>query len=318
VIGLHDTRRTRLVLVVLIIAALGLIAASYRPGSTSFVGGIGRAGASVLGGVENVASSAGHLVGGSGSGSSSQVSTLQKENARLRAQLSHEQLSRADYSQLTRLLSLAGQGGYRVVAATAIATGQGFQQRITLDAGSADGVAPQETVLNGQGLVGEVTAVTAHTATVLLATDSSSRVGIEMAPSGQLGWVTGPGKTPSGTGLMELQVLDANAVLRRGEQVVTSASVDDRPYVPGVPVGVIASVQNRRGSLTARALVRPYVNFTSLGIVGIVIAPPRHDPRFSVLPPAPKARPTPTVTVTVTPRAGQAGRVAPVAPSAGG
>jgi rod shape-determining protein MreC len=319
---LHDTRRTRLVLGVLIIAALGLIAASYQPGSTSFVGGIGRAGASVLGGVENLASSTGHLLGGSGSGSS-QIAALQKQNALLRAQLSREQLSRADYSQLTRLLALAGKGGYRIVAASVIATGQGFQQRITLDAGSADGVAPRETVLNGQGLIGEVTAVTAHNCTVLLATDASSQVGIEMAPGGELGWVTGPGKTPSGSGLLQLQVLNASAPLRRGEQVVTSASVNDRPYVPGVPVGVIASVQNRRGSLTALALVRPYVDFTALGIVGIVVAPPAHDPRFSVLPPAPQAKPTPTVTVTVTPGVTPAGPGLPPArpsatPSAGG
>jgi rod shape-determining protein MreC len=34
-------------------------------------------------------------------------------------------------------------------------------------------------------------------------------------------------------------------------------------------------------------------------VVGIVVAPPRHNPRFSVLPAGPK--PTPTVTVTVTP-----------------
>jgi rod shape-determining protein MreC len=43
------------------------------------------------------------------------------------------------------------------------------------------------------------------------------------------------------------------------------------------------------------------VNFTALGVVGIVIDPPRHRPRFSVLPPRPAARPAPTVTVTVTP-----------------
>jgi rod shape-determining protein MreC len=105
---------------------------------------------------------------------------------------------------------------------------------------------------------------------------------------------------------MQLQILDASAVLKPGEQVVTTASVADRPYVPGVPVGTISRVQNRQGALTAKALVRPYVNFTELGVVGVVVAPPRRDPRFAVLPPAPKARPTPTVTVTVTPRAGTA------------
>jgi rod shape-determining protein MreC len=69
--------------------------------------------------------------------------------------------------------------------------------------------------------------------------------------------------------------------------------------VPGVPVGVISQVENQAGSLTALALVRPYVNFTSLGVVGIVVVPPARNPRFSVLPPQP--RPAPTVTATVTP-----------------
>jgi rod shape-determining protein MreC len=295
-----------MVLGVLIIAALGLITASYQAGSSSVLGGVGRAGSSVLGGAESVASSAGHLFSGSGSGRPAQVQSLQKQLAQLRAQLSQEQLDRADYAQLQRLLALSGQGGYTIVAAQVIASAQGFDQKVTLDAGSADGIAPQETVLNGSGLVGEVTAVTAHTSTVLLATDSSAEIGIELAPSGQLGWVTGPGKTPSGTGQMQLQILDASAVLKPGEQVVTTASVADRPYVPGVPVGTISRVQNRQGALTAKALVRPYVNFTELGVVGVVVAPPRRDPRFAVLPPAPKARPTPTVTVTVTPRAGTA------------
>ncbi|HEY6480813.1 MAG TPA: rod shape-determining protein MreC [Streptosporangiaceae bacterium] len=298
---MHDTRRTRAVLGVLIVAALVLITLSYRSGRTSTAGGISNAGAAVLGGAENLASSVGRLVTGTGSGG--QVQALQKQVVQLRTQLAQEQLSKADYAELRRLLALAGQGGYRIVAATVIATAQGFQQQVTLDAGRADGVRPQETVVNSRGLVGQVTSVTAHTATVLLATASTSQVGVRLAPSGQLGFVAGPGKTPGGTGLFELQVLDGNAVLRTGQQLVTSASVNSKPFVAGVPVGVISRVQNRAGALTAKALVRPYVNFTELGVVGIVVAPPRHDPRFSVLPPAPKAKPTPTVTVTVRPRA---------------
>jgi rod shape-determining protein MreC len=302
----YDTRRTRAVLGVLIVAALVLITVSYRSGRSTSGGGISQAGAAVLGGAENLASSAGHLVTGSG-GSSGQVQALQQQVVRLNAELARERLSRSDDAQLRRLLALAGQEGYRIVAATVIATAQGFAQKVTLDAGSADGVRPQETVLNGQGLVGQVTSVTAHTATVLLATASTSQVGVELAPSGQLGFVAGPGKTPSGTGQLELQVLDDNAVLKPGEQLVTAASVNSRPFVAGVPVGVISAIQNRAGALTARALVRPYVNFTALGVVGIVVVPPRHDPRFSVLPAAPPAKPTakprPTVTVTVTPPA---------------
>jgi rod shape-determining protein MreC len=114
---------------------------------------------------------------------------------------------------------------------------------------------------------------------------------VTLATSGEIGWVTGPGKSRSGSGLLRLQVLDANAVLTPGEQLVTSASVHDRPYVPGVPVGVISKVQNRAGSLTAMALVRPYADFTALGVVGIVVVPPSTNPRFSVLPPKPAPPP---------------------------
>jgi rod shape-determining protein MreC len=290
------------VLGVLIVAALALITFDYRDGSSGPLRGLQHFGGSAFGGAERVVSfAAGPVIGffdrSTGSSDSSQVTALQQQVIRMRAQLSQEQLSKADYRQLSQLLQLSGRGGYRIVAATVVAVGQGYTQAVTLDAGSADGVKAQDTVLNGQGLVGTVTAVTAHTCTVQLATDATSVVGVSLSPSGQFGWVTGPGKTGSGSGMLQLQLLDQNAVLTPGEPLVTFASMNDRPYVPGVPVGVIAAVENRAGSLTTRALVRPYVNFTSLGVVGIVVVPPSQDPRFSVLPPAPK--PVPTVTVTV-------------------
>lgn len=299
VIGVRDTRRTRVVLGVLLVTALVLITFDYRDGSSGPVNSLRQFGGSVFGGVERVTSAvtgpiAGFLDRGTGtSGNSPKAAALEQEIIQLRAQLSQEQLSRAEYRQLSQLLQLSGRGGYRIVAATVIAIGQGYGQTVTLDAGSRDGVKPQETVLDGQGLVGTVTAVNAQTCTVLLATDATSVVGVTLASSGEIGWVTGPGKSRSGSGLLRLQVLDANAVLSAGEQLVTSASIHDRPYVPGVPVGVISKVENRAGSLTALALVRPYVDFTSLGVVGIVVVPPSTNPRFSVLPPKPRPEPTP-------------------------
>jgi rod shape-determining protein MreC len=300
VIGLHDTRRTRVVLGVLLVAALALITVDYRGGSSGPVHGLRQFGGAVFGSVERVTGAVTRpIVGlfdrGTGASSNSpKVAALEQEVIRLRAQLSQEQLSKAEYRQLSQLLQLSGRGGYRIVAATVIAVGQGYGQTVTLDAGSRDGVRPQETVLDGHGLVGTVTAVNAQTCTVLLATDATAVVGVTLASSGQIGWVTGPGKSRSGSGLLRLQVLDANAVLSPGEQLVTSASVHDRPYVPGVPVGVISKVENRAGSLTALALVRPYADFTSLGVVGIVVAPPSQNPRFSVLPPKPRPAPTAT------------------------
>jgi rod shape-determining protein MreC len=317
----HDSRRTRVVLTVLLVLALVLITFDYRDGSSGPARGMRQFGGSVFGTAERVV---GFVTGPfieffnrGGSGSSSQVAGLQRQIIQLRTELSQEQLSKAQDQQLSSLLQLSGRGGYRIVAATVIAIGQGYGQTVTLDAGTKDGIKTGDTVLNGQGLVGTVTAVSTQTCSVLLATDATSVVGVTLAGNGQLGWVTGPGKTGSGSGLLRLQVLDENAVLSAGEQLVTSASIHDRPYVPGVPVGVISKVENRAGSLTALALVQPYVDFTSLGVVGIVVVPPNHNPRFSVLPPAPHAKPVPTVTVTVTPH--PSGTPSPgLSPSTGG
>ena len=299
--GVRDTRRTRRVLIVLLAVALALIAFSYSDSSSPVLRGVRHVSGSVFGGVEHAGTSVAGFFGAS-SGASGQVGQLQSEVVRLRAELSQASLSTTEYQQLHKMLQLAGTGRYRVVAATVIAVGQGYQQTVTVDAGSADGVKANETVLNGQGLVGQVTAVTAHTATVLLASDSSSVVGVALAPSGELGWVTGPGAASTGPGgMLKLAVIDSAAALKPGEAMVTSASVHDQPFVPGVPVGTIYKIINKGGSLTPMALVKPYADLSALGVLGIVVVPPRRSPKFSVLPPIP--HPAPAITVTVMPRA---------------
>jgi rod shape-determining protein MreC len=296
----RDTRRTRLLLSLALIAALALIALDYQNGSSPVLRTVRHTAGSVFGAAESavsfVTAPITRFVGGGLAGSGGgQVATLKRELARMRAQVSAAQLSKSDYAQLHHLLALAGTGGYRVVAATVIAFGQGYQQTVTLDAGSSDGVRAQQTVLDGDGLIGQVTSVTADTCTVLLATDPSSVVGVRLAPDGQVGWVTGEGSSRIGAGEFKLQILDPTAVLKPGEQLVTAASVHDQPFVPGVPVGTVISVSNKAGALTTQALVRPYASFAALNVVGIVIAPPKHNPRFSVLPPKPPKPSSPAV-----------------------
>ena len=82
-------------------------------------------------------------------------------------------------------------------------------------------------------------------------------------------------------------------MLQPGQQLVTFGSVHGRPYVPGVPVGVITRVQASATSLTKVAMVRPYADDSALGVVGVVVVPPRTNPRDSVLPPRP-ATPSPS------------------------
>jgi rod shape-determining protein MreC len=293
----HDSRRARLVLGVLLIIAIALITLDFRDGGASPVR---NAGADIFGPIERVthdvtdpvASLFDSITGGPSAQST--IASLQRENAELRAELSAAQLSKTARQQLSQLLQMDA-GAYRIVAASVIAAGGGYSDTVTLDVGRADGIKPEETVLNGSGFVGKVTQVSQDTSTVLLADDASSVVGVQMVGSGQIGAVNGTGKSMSGSPMLRLTLFDANAVLQVGQQVDTYASVNDQPYVPGVPVGTIVSVTGSAGSLTQTALVRPFVNFTSLGVVGIVVQVPRHNPRQSVLP-----RPAPTVTVTVT------------------
>jgi rod shape-determining protein MreC len=289
----HDNRRTRLVLAVLLIAALALITVDARNSSAGPVRGLRAVGGLIFGSAENVASGVTQPVAGfldnvgNAARAQSTISSLQRQVVQLRGALDQARLSQADEAQLQRLLQLAGRGRYRIVAASVIAAGPAYENTVTIDAGSADGIKPDETVLNGAGLVGTVTSVSGHTATVLLDTDAAATVGVRIAGTGEIGAVTGLGHSQAGPAALRLQVFDANAVLTPGQQLVTFGSVGGRPYVPGVPVGVITRVVASASALTKTAYVRPFADDGALGVVGVVIVPPRRNPRDSVLPPRP-------------------------------
>lgn len=313
---MHDSRRTRLVLGVLLIIAIALITLDFRDGGASPARNVG---ADVFGPIERVTHDVTEPVASlfdsitGGPSAQGTIANLQQENAALRAQLSSAQLSKTARQQLTQLLQLDA-GGYRIMAANVIAAGGDYSDTVTLDIGRSDGIKPDETVLNGSGFVGTITQVSEDTSTVLLADDASSVIGIQLQGSGEIGAVAGTGKSTSGSAILRLTLFDANAVLEPGQQVDTYASLGDRPEVPGVPVGTVVSVHSSPGSLTQTALVRPFVDFTALGVVGVVVQVPKHNPRTSILP-----RPAPTVTITVTPSASSSASLVPgTLPSAGG
>ncbi len=297
---MRDARRTRVVLGAVLSVALILILVSYADSTNPVLRHVRSATGSVFGGAEHAASAVGRFFTRSGS-SSSQVTTLQKQVLQLRAELSQARVSKAEYAQLRAMLLLAGADQVKVMAASVIGVGPAYQQTVTLNAGSRDGARVGQTVLNGQGLVGRITAVTATTSTVQLASATSEVIGVAVAPSGQLGWVTGPGRTPGGTGVMHLEMLSSAATLQTGNQLVTGPSPSGQSYLPGVPVGVITKLVSKNGALTEAADVRPYVDYTALSVVGIVITPPARNPGFAAVPPLPHPGPTVTVTVTAQP-----------------
>ncbi|MYS12712.1 rod shape-determining protein MreC [Streptomyces sp. SID4982] len=303
---MRDTKESRLLLVLLIAIAFALITVDIRGGRNSPVDGARQAAAAAFGPIENGLSSAVDPVGNAvsavrDSGSRhDRLAVMEKENEALKAELGSDDRNRSRLNQLDRMLKVAGQGQYGIKGAQVIAIGaaQGFSWTITIDAGADDGIKRDMTVLNGDGLVGRVTTVGPQTATVLLANDPDFTVGTRMEGNDELGFASGQGDRP-----LRVELLNGKAEVKKGDRLVTFGSQADKPFVPGVPVGVVSRVDPSGGGLTRTLYVTPYVGFSKLDIVGVVVAGPKKDPRDEVLPAKPKPVPTPTVTVTVTPSA---------------
>ncbi|MFJ4961204.1 Cell shape-determining protein MreC precursor [Streptomyces sp. ADI96-02] len=305
---MRDTRESRLLLVLLIAIAFALITVDIRGGEESPVDGARQAAAAVLGPVENGVAAAvdpvGNAVGAvrDSGDRHDRIAALELENAALKSKLGSDDRTSSRVRQLDAIMKNAGAGRYGIKGAEVIAIGaaQGFSWTITIDAGANDGIRRDMTVLNGEGLVGRVTTVGPDTATVLLANDPDFTVGTRMEKTDELGFATGQGARP-----LSVQFLNGKAQVKAGDRLVTFGSSKDKPFVPGVPVGEVVRVDPSGGALTRTVYVKPYVGFTKLDIVGVVVQAPREDPRDMVLPKQPakpaKPKPTPTVTVTVQP-----------------
>ncbi|ARH91217.1 MULTISPECIES: rod shape-determining protein MreC [Streptomyces] len=304
---MRDTRESRLLLVLLVAIAFALITVDIRGGEQSPLDGVRQAAASAFGpverGVARVVDPVGNAVGAvrDSGRRHSRIAELEHQNEALKAKLGSSDRNRSRAAELDKILKTAGTGQYAIKGAQVIAIGsaQGFSWTITIDAGSRDGIARDMTVLNGDGLVGRVTTVGAETSTVLLAADPDFTVGTRMEKTNEIGFANGQGVRS-----LRVQLLNGRATVKKGDRLVTFGSSRDKPFVPGVPVGRVVKVEPSNGDLTRTLQVRPFVSFSQLDIVGVVVQPPRQDPRDTVLPPAPaKPKPTPTVTVTATPSA---------------
>ncbi|MEU1373225.1 rod shape-determining protein MreC [Streptomyces triculaminicus] len=302
---MRDTRESRLLLVLLIAIAFALITVDIRGGEQSPLDGPRHAAASVFGPVEEGVADAVDPFGDAiaavrDSGDrSSRISALERENTALKQRLGSSDRNRGRLRELDAMLKTAGRGQYGIKGAQVIAIGaaQGFSWTVTIDVGANDGIKRDMTVLNGDGLVGRVTTVGPSTATVLLASDPKFTVGTRMEKTGEIGFAGGQGDR-----LLRVELLNGKAVVHEGDRLVTFGSSKDKPFVAGVPVGEVTRVEPAGGGLTRTLQVRPFVGFSKLDLVGVVVEAPREDPRDTVLPPKPEApKPTPTVTVTVTP-----------------
>jgi rod shape-determining protein MreC len=292
---MRDNKRTRTILGLLLLTSLTLVILSLRGSgdgardtANGIFGPIQSAASAVVRPVQDFISSIGSI-----GSKDEQIDELTRRIEELEAQLNTSEYARNRAQELDDLLRLAGAGRYEFVPAQVIAMGptQGFGWTVTIDAGAGDGVVVDQNVINGQGLVGRVVRVGPSTSVVVLLVDATATVGARVEASMQVGFLNGTGDPDS----LELQLLDPFAPVAEGDRLV-SFGVRGGAYVPGIPLGTVTSVAGTPGQLTRIAEVAPFVDVTTLDLVGVITQPPRTDPRDAVLPPVPTATPAPSAT----------------------
>ena len=296
--------RGRLLIIVLLVTSLFLITLDLRgvqvidglrTGTQTALTPVQKAGSWLVSPFRNFLSDVTHL-----GRTRNQMEKLTAENEKLRLTLQNRKTADAQLKQLKGVLNLAGTAGYEVVNAKVISQGSttSFTQTITIDAGTSSGVRANMTVLSGYGLVGVVKYAYRDSALVQLASDPAFKIGARIAGTQQIGILSGQG-TRKGV----LQLLDNTTQVRKGDALLARGSQNGRPFVPGVPIGEVTSVDNSPGAVTQTADVKFYTNFSTLGVVAVVVSGSSADPRDSLVPPKPRPTPLPTVTIYAIPGA---------------
>jgi rod shape-determining protein MreC len=279
-------RRARTVLVLLLLASFAVITLDAQRADDTPVDAMRTAAGAVFGPLETAAATVATPVTGV-TGYFGDVADLRAQNRRLearserlRSRLRTTEFVRNRRAQVDRLLATARGQDRQVVAAqvTALGGAQSFSRTVTIDAGRRDGVRPDMTVLNGDGLVGRVVAASPTTATVLLVIDPDSVVGGRVGRNMELGFVSGEGDIGD-RGRMRMQLVDRVADPARGDTVLTWGSRNGAPYVAGVPIGSVTEVLTSPRELSKTVVIEPYVDFSSLDVVGVVVG---HDARDRV------------------------------------
>ncbi len=273
-----DRSRLRSRMAALVLACLTLMTLDHHTGTHSPLEPARSAVGSVFGPVESVSADAVRPVTSVGDwfhtrkSMQNDIASLEAQNSRLRAQNATGDYTRNQLAEFQGLTSAAGTLGQALVPAHVIAYGpaQSFSRTVTVDAGSNAGVRPDQTVLDDDGLVGRVLRVTSTSATVLLIVDTESVVGGRVGTDMKVGFLRGQGGLGD-HGTLDLELVDQSDAPTKGDTIVTWGSHDGAPYVSGVPIGRVTAVYASLRESTQRAVIQPFVDFSALDLVGIVV-----------------------------------------------
>ena len=198
-------------------------------------------------------------------------SQLTQRNAFLEQQVrmlddSIARLTRSQEAAVTRLSSMVPFQGCRLIPAKVVANMVNrYDNLITIDKGSADGVKRDMGAVCGMGVVGIVYLVSEHYSIVIPALNSHSNISCTIQRRGYFGYLRWRGGSSQ---LAYLEDVPRHAHFKLGDNVVTSGYSSVFP--PGVMVGKVLHVFNSADGLSYRVQVKLSTDFARLRDVCLV------------------------------------------------
>ena len=173
------------------------------------------------------------------------LSALREANSELREQLAQLEEYAQEAQRLEALLELRDSYDFDSVAARVIGQStDSWNQVITIDVGSDDGVRSGLPVMGASGVIGMVISTTASTAEVRLITDPQSGVAAMVQSSRVQGIVSG-----SLEGVLYFEDFETDSEISVGD-VITNSGIGGS-YFGGLMIGTVTRVeQTQNGTIT--------------------------------------------------------------------
>ncbi len=167
---------------------------------------------------------------------------LEKERTLLQAKLQKFEALEAENLRLRNLLDSSFKVGERVLIAELTSVElDPYRQQIVISKGTRSGVFTGQPVLDAQAVMGQVINTSPLHSTVLLITDASHALPVQVLRNGLRTVAVGTGETNR----LSLPFLAHNADIRAGDTLVTSGLGGVFP--PGYPVAKVSDVSRHPG-----------------------------------------------------------------------
>lgn len=272
-----QVRRRRAVLALLIVGSFALLTVTYGQGSDGMQRGVSTIFSPLLGAADRALKPARDLVNWFDETfeAKGRNERLQGELETAREQAVGAKAALAENAELRKLLGLDRSGaipsGYDPVTGRVIARSPSvWFADLTIDVGSGDGVEVDDPVVNGDGLVGTVTAVTGGSARVTLIVDHSEAVSAKIVPSGIQGVMKPAVGDPDD---LILDFLDSEKLVGKGQSVVTAGwrtQEFQSGYPPNLPIGEVVEASLREQEAQQQVHIRPFADFRDLDLVQVL------------------------------------------------